>query len=145
MKTHLKLWRKVKKNESLKVAPTFWKLASTRRQLLPLSLTKSLRVRNMLDAHAACGNLFTKNCVLDVSQTVDRVALRSNGEMLTLTRTCGHIFSPFVGTTLSPGQCFALQGDVLSHCTLQFIWSPTYFEQYVEFIVSHWCMARFSH
>jgi len=110
VKKHLKHWRLVKKNPKLSSSPSFWAICAGRKLLLPRMVTKSPRIRNMLDAHAACGNLFTKNCVLDVSQTVDRVALRTNGDMLTLTRTCGSIFAPLFGTTLSPAQCFALQG-----------------------------------
>jgi hypothetical protein len=112
IKAHLKCWRQVKKKPALAKAPTFWEIAAKRKLLLPTFITSSPRIRNMLDAHASFRNVFSKNCVLDVSQSSDRVAMRTNGDMLTLTRTCSSIFAPYFGSTMSVAQCFALQGGM---------------------------------
>ena len=110
VKQHLKMWRTVKKNPGMVSAPSFWRLAQMRGLSVPSSVGSSPRTRNMLDAHASCTNILNEYCVLDVSQSVDRTALRQNGEMLTLTRTCGNIFVPNACVKLSVQQCFAMQG-----------------------------------
>ena len=114
-KEHLKMWRTIKRDPKLAAAPTYWQLASSRHLKVPVFVSSSPRIRNMLDAHARCANVMSDNFVLDGSQTIDRVAARSGGEMLTLTRACGSIFAPGAGVTLSVAQCFAMQGSVGPH------------------------------
>ena len=116
MKQHLKVWRTVRNDPTMVAAPSYWHLAQARRMLVPKSVHSSPRIRQLMNAHAACTNVLNEKCVLDISQGVDRVAIRLTGEMLTLTRTCGNIFAPGYGVKLSLPQCFAMQG-VEGQCT----------------------------
>lgn len=106
----LKMLRRVKKKPDLKIVPTYWSLAESRGLRVPVRVAKSPRIRHLLDAHASCCNVMSGDVLLDISQSVERVALRTDGTTPTLTTTCGSLFSPSRGVCLSPAQCFALQG-----------------------------------
>jgi site-specific DNA-cytosine methylase len=110
VKQLLTAWRKVKQDPELTEAPTYFELAHAKHLMVPKQVQTSAKIRCMLNAHAACQNLMKKHAVLDVSQAVDRCAIRLDGTVATLTTTCGNLYAPFFGKMLSLEQCFALQG-----------------------------------
>ena len=56
--------------------------------------------------------------ILDLSQSISRVAFRCDGLVPTMGTGCGGLFVPSAGVHLSPRQCLALQGvNVDTHDT----------------------------
>ena len=125
VKKLLLAWRAVKKNPALTASPTYFELAHAKRLLVPMQVQRSPKIRCMLNAHAACQNLMTDNAILDISQAVDRCAIRLDGTLSTLTTTCGSLFAPSFGKVLSMEQCFAMQGINLK----LYPWSADFTEQ----------------
>ena len=64
----------------------------------------------MLQALGSVQNLVSENTILDISQSISRVALRSDGCVPTLTTTCGNLFVPSRAVALDHKQLLALQG-----------------------------------
>ena len=58
-----------------------------------------------------------ENVLLDISQAVDRTAIRDDGTVMTLTTTCGFIFNPLTATCFGPAQNMAMQGINLKDYT----------------------------
>jgi site-specific DNA-cytosine methylase len=106
-RAYLKMWRQVRKNPSLKQPPTYLQLLNARGRALTLT---SPRERCMLQALGSVQNLVSENTILDISQSISRVALRSDGCVPTLTTTCGNLFVPSRAVALDHKQLLALQG-----------------------------------
>lgn len=68
------------------------------------------RERVTLDVLQRAQNLMTENCVLDLSQSLGRNAIRKDGLVPTLATACGRLFVPLQGTCLTANQRLALQG-----------------------------------
>ena len=103
-------WRKVRPDKALKAAPSFWDLAQKMDLRVPIELSRSPRMRNLMAEHSRIRNVMNPNSILDISQAVHRTAYREDGLVPTLTTTCSHLFAPAAGVFLSPDQCIALQG-----------------------------------
>lgn len=125
VKKLLGAWRQVKKNPALTASPTYFELAHAKHLMVPKQVQGSPKIRSMLNAHAACQNLMTRVAVLDISQSVERCAIRVDGTVCTLTTTCGSLYAPFFGKVLSMEQCFAMQGIDLK----LYPWSMDFTEQ----------------
>jgi DNA-cytosine methyltransferase len=112
---YLKLWRKVRKDPKMKAAPSYFQLAASKRYLLADVLTTQ-RERCTVGALSSIRNLFDSNTVFDIGQNIDRAAIRSDGNVPTLTCGCSKIFVPCAGIYLSSAQCLALQGFDARRC-----------------------------
>jgi hypothetical protein len=112
---HLKLWRTIKKDTTLKQAPSYKTLCGVRGVRITL---KSPRERATLEALSRARNLLNPKAVMDISQSISRVNLRMDGLVPTLTSTCGSIFIPSTATKLDSNLCLALQGFDLSRLDL---------------------------
>lgn len=88
-------------------SPGYFELA-TARGMSPL--VTSPRERDLLNIMQRQANLMSANCILDLSQSIGRSALRTDGLVPTLGTSCGRLFSPAHGTFLDPVQCLLLQG-----------------------------------
>jgi DNA-cytosine methyltransferase len=116
--TYVKMWRQVRKNPNLKAPPGFFELAKARKIDLSGVLTTQ-RERNTVEAISLTKNILAKDVIFDVGQNIDRVAIRSDGLVPTLTCGCSKLFVPSVGKYLQPAQCLSLQGFDVSKCNLQ--------------------------
>ena len=63
-----------------------------------------------LDALSAVRDIMAPYTILDSSQSVARVPLRSDGMVPCLTTTRKHLYGPRSGVCLTGKQCLALQG-----------------------------------
>ena len=114
---YLKMWRQVRKNPKLKAPPSFFELAKGKNLNLSGVLTTQ-RERNTVEAISLTKNILAKDVIFDIGQNIDRVAIRSDGLVPTLTCGCSKIFVPSIGQYLQPAQCLALQGFDVSKCNL---------------------------
>jgi hypothetical protein len=55
-------------------------------------------------------NILSEACILDLSQSFGRNAVRKDGLVPTLATSCGRMFVPLHGKCLTAVQCLALQG-----------------------------------
>lgn len=78
-------------------------------------LISSPRERCMLDMLQRLTNLHSPNSVLDLSQTLGRNGLRSDGLVPALGTGCSRLFATGLSSFLSAEQCLMLQGhDAMS-------------------------------
>ena len=110
---YLKLWRKAKKDTTLKRVPNFWELAMRRKMQVPNKISSSPRVRSMLKIVSEQCNILRPNMMINVSQSVDRFGISDDKRAMTLTQHCGDIYAPLFSAFLAPEQCWALQGLAL--------------------------------
>ena len=109
-KTYLKQWRVIKKDPLLKKPPSYWELAASLDLRVPERMASSPSMRAKLDAVSAVKNIMTPTAIMDSSQSVSRVSLRTDGMVPCLTTTCEHLYVPRAGVCLTGKQCLALQG-----------------------------------
>ena len=102
-------WSKVLKTK-LKCSPDYYKLAEAKNLYVPKVIQESPRVRAAITAWSSTTNLFVPSTLVNSSQAVNRTAPKSNGQVPSLTTTCGRLFAPSAGVFLKPAQCLALQG-----------------------------------
>ena len=102
-------WRKVRKDQNLKNAPTIFELAEFNGLGL-LTLPLTARERVTLQALSSIQNLSQKEALVDLSQSIDRSAWRTDGLAPTLGCGCTRILAPHFGVFLSAKHCLWLQG-----------------------------------
>jgi len=107
---YLATWRHVKKDNTLKVAPTYYTIGASKQVQVPQVIQDSPRVRSCLVAWSSVKNLYKANAICNTSQAIDRSRPRFDGLVPTLTTTCGRLFAFKHGCFLSGAQCLALQG-----------------------------------
>jgi len=71
---------------------------------------KRPRERVTLDMLQRAQNILCDTCILDLSQSFGRNAVRKDGLVPTLATSCARMFVPLHGTCLTAVQCLALQG-----------------------------------
>ena len=106
VKQYLQNWRKVRKDPHLKQVPSYFQLAA--KLGLKDTLATTQRERNILIALSTMHNLLNDKIVLDLSQSISRVALRTDGMVPTLTTDCSKMCVPKAATFLTPTQCCLL-------------------------------------
>ena len=109
-KKYLKEWRVIKKDPLLKKPPSYFELAASLNLQVPARMASNPSMRAKLDAVSSVRNIVTPTTNMDSSQSVSRVALRSDGLVPCLTTTCQHLYVPRSGVCLTGKQCLALQG-----------------------------------
>ena len=106
-KTYLAKWKSIKKDKQLNKPPSYFEL-SVKKQLRVK--VKSPRERCLLEVLSRGRNLHSATAILDLSQSISRVAFRSDGLVPTLGTGCSGLFVPSAGVHLTPQQCLTLQG-----------------------------------
>jgi len=104
---YLTQWKSIKKDTKLKKPPSYFEMASKKKMNVVVT---SPRERCLLEALSKGRNLHSPSAVLDLSQSISRVAFRSDGLVPTLGTGCSGLFVPSAGVHLTPQQCLALQG-----------------------------------
>ena len=108
-RSYLNGWRKVRQDPKLKQAPGYFELA--RASGLSVSATlSSPRERVLLQALATTRNLLSDKVVVDVSQSIHRKVIRSDGNVPTITTGSAKMLVAGKGQFLDANQCLALQG-----------------------------------
>ena len=107
VRTYLALWKDIKKDSTLKRPPTYFEIAASKKMHV---VVNSPRERCLLETLSLGRNLHNKKSILDLSQSISRVAFRCDGLVPTMGTGCGGLFVPSAGVHLSPRQCLALQG-----------------------------------
>lgn len=107
-KDYLRMWRTVNKDTNLKKVPDYIELAAKRG--VDLRELTSPRERVLLRCLSRHQNLLKPTVVVDVSQSVQRACLRTDGLVPALGTGCGRILATSCGQFLSPEQCMWLQG-----------------------------------
>ena len=108
-RTYLAAWRRVSKNQKLKSAPTYLKLA-VQAKLAVSSVIKSPRERCLLDALSSTRNLMEKHVIVDISQSVHRPSLRADGLVMTIGTGSTRLLVTQQGRFLNETHCMALNG-----------------------------------
>ena len=105
---HLKRWRVVKKDVTIKRVPSYFDLAA--RAGISTKLLTRPRERVLLNVLAARTMLINPKLAVDISQCVTRQRLLHNGIVPTLGAGCNRVYLPAFGAYLTPEQCMCLHG-----------------------------------
>ena len=107
-KAHLIAWRKVKKDQTIKRAPSYMALAQARG--LDLEVVPQRVRRDLLDICSQEGNIMSNACVLNLSKSLGRTALRKDGLVPTMGHGCSGLFLPGSAAYLNIEQLMCLTG-----------------------------------
>ncbi len=110
-KTYLAQWKSIRKDNKLKKPPSYFELADKKHLRV---MVTSPRERCLLEALSMGRNLHSPTAILDLSQSISRVAFRNDGLVPTLGTGCSGLFVPSAGVHLTPQQCLTLQGVSLA-------------------------------
>ncbi len=105
----LSLWREVKKDSKLKSVPSYIELAEARGLKIAMGLT-SPRERVLLNCLSRCHNLMSPLAIVDISRSIQRAVLRTDGNVPTLGTGCVRLLVTSNGCFLSPRNCLWIQG-----------------------------------
>ncbi len=108
---YLAQWKTIKKDSKLKKPPSYFEMAVKKKLNV---VVNSPRERCLLEVLSMGRNLHSPSAILDLSQSISRVAFRSDGLAPTLGTGCGGLFVPSAGVHLTPQQCLSLQGVSLA-------------------------------
>ena len=105
---YFRLWRGVKKDDTLKKAPDYFDLAAQRG--INLCHMASPREHALLRSLSQHQNLHKPQVAVDASQSVRRACFRTDGLVPALGPGCSRIMATAYGRFLTPQQCLWLQG-----------------------------------
>ena len=107
-KAHLAAWRKVKKDKTIKHAPSYFAMAKARG--LNLDVVSQRGRRDLLDISAQEGNIMSNACILNLSKSLGRNQLRKDGLVPTMGHGCLGLFLPGSAAYLNIEQLMCLTG-----------------------------------
>ena len=105
---YLLAWRKVKKDNCLKSVPDYFALA--RKRGLDTQLVSQRSRRDLLSIYSQESNIMRDTCILNLSKSLGRVSLRSDGFVPTLGHGCSGFFVPSAAAYLDLHQLMCLTG-----------------------------------
>lgn len=105
---YLAKWRQVKKDKTLKHPPSYFELSA--RKGVVVDIVKQPCRRNLLHTISMTRNLNTDKCVLNLSKSIGRNAVRSDGLVPTCGYGCTNTFVPSVANFLDVPQLMCLSG-----------------------------------
>ena len=106
--TYLKMWRRVKKDNKLKQAPSYQELARLRK--IATAHITSPSQRQVLHTISQYMNLTSAKAVLNLSKSIGRTQVRADGLVPTLGHGCTSLYFPGAGTFVNIPQLLALTG-----------------------------------
>ena len=107
-RAHLVAWRKVKKDKTIKHAPSYFAMAKSRG--LDLDIVSQRGRRDLLDIIAQEGYIMSNACILNLSKSLGRTQLRKDGLVPTMGHGCLGLFLPGSAAYLNIEQLMCLTG-----------------------------------
>jgi hypothetical protein len=101
-----------RRDAAMTESPGYFELASSKGIAAALVI-RSPRERNLLDIMQRSVDLMQKTAILDLSQTIGRSALRTDGLVPALGTSSSRHFVPSSSAFLSSRQCLLMQGHEL--------------------------------